>query len=391
MSLPSINPAKLFQQTVVSMTTTVVGANPIGAAVMGGLAGANSLGQLQQLQKGLESLGGLLSNFLGGKKGAAAASDPAQGHGCFGGGMIPKEIMNNPLAEFAKALGLSGQGDGGGVAKHAKAPVVDGSDSGWKSLAGAVNNRTSGSRQVLDGSNPWNKTGEARDEAVLVSAAMQKTDNVQYDSDRKMFYQTGTNGAKTDLMSLADLKKAADGGGQINPNQGGWFDAAGKALEQASAKPAAPQQAPQQPSMKDIMAMLGDLIKQLTSLLSGGGANGSNSTGLQPAGSGTGTGGGTGRTTGTSSSSSTGGAASSSGGASGTSGTSGSGGGGMLDGAGSIDSKLAQGRKLSLSDNKEDNLKGQEMMQQAMRMFEMLSKLIEQMGQMIAKSIQAMH
>ena len=58
MSLPSINPAKLFQQTVVSMTTTVVGANPIGAAVMGGLAGANSLGQLQQLQKGLESLGG---------------------------------------------------------------------------------------------------------------------------------------------------------------------------------------------------------------------------------------------------------------------------------------------------------------------------------------------
>ena len=62
----------------------------------------------------------------------------------------------------------------------------------------------------------------------------------------------------------------------------------------------------------------------------------------------------------------------------------------MIDKAGSkIDSMMGQAEKLMASDKMQDQLKGQRMMQQAMRMFEMISKMLEKRSELAGKAIQA--
>ena len=51
---------------------------------------------------------------------------------------------------------------------------------------------------------------------------------------------------------------------------------------------------------------------------------------------------------------------------------------------------LAEAKKLMLSDSKEDQLKGQEMMQNAQNIFNMLSQLIRAQGDMAKAAIQNM-
>ena len=62
----------------------------------------------------------------------------------------------------------------------------------------------------------------------------------------------------------------------------------------------------------------------------------------------------------------------------------------MIDKAGSkIDSMMGEAEKLMASDKMQDQLKGQRMMQQAMRMFEMISKMLEKRSELAGKAIQA--
>jgi hypothetical protein len=62
----------------------------------------------------------------------------------------------------------------------------------------------------------------------------------------------------------------------------------------------------------------------------------------------------------------------------------------MVDKAGaSIDKMMGEAEKLMASDKPSDQLKGQMLMQRAMRMFEMISKMLEQRSQAQAKAIQA--
>jgi hypothetical protein len=55
----------------------------------------------------------------------------------------------------------------------------------------------------------------------------------------------------------------------------------------------------------------------------------------------------------------------------------------------SIDKMMGEAESLMASDKPSDQLKGQMMMQRAMRMFEMISKMLEQRSQAAAKAIQA--
>jgi hypothetical protein len=57
---------------------------------------------------------------------------------------------------------------------------------------------------------------------------------------------------------------------------------------------------------------------------------------------------------------------------------------------GKIDGMMADAKKLMLSDKKEDQLKGQEMLQNAQNMFNMLSQLIKAQGDMAKAAIQNM-
>ncbi len=363
----SIQP--IVQQTVIATATTMLG-GPLGQIVGTALQGAQTLGQLQQLQTLVDTAKGQVEKALGSIN-QAGQGQVAPQPGCISPGAIAVIVMNDPLGQLAQ-LGNSGGGgaSNGGVVKHAKAPLVG--DSQWPAFSDAANNRCSGHNPLFNGTNPWNKSGAARDEAALVGWAMQKTDNVQYDTDRKMFYQTNTNGTKTDIMSLDDLKKVADGAGGISQNNGAAFDAVGKALDQASAKATNPPQ----PSFEQLIQMLSDLIKKLTGQAGGAAAGAS-----------AGAAGGAGAPSGTSSSSSTGGTGSGS--ASGASGPAGGFSTSNEGGWGKIDSMMAEAEKLSTSDKQSDQLKAQKMMQQAQRMFEMISKMLEQMSQMLSKSIQA--
>ncbi len=58
-------------------------------------------------------------------------------------------------------------------------------------------------------------------------------------------------------------------------------------------------------------------------------------------------------------------------------------------GWGNIDSMMQQAEQLMQSDNQSDQLKGQMLMQRAMRLFEMISKMMEQQSQLASKAIQA--
>jgi hypothetical protein len=55
----------------------------------------------------------------------------------------------------------------------------------------------------------------------------------------------------------------------------------------------------------------------------------------------------------------------------------------------SIDKMMAEAEQLMASDKPSDQLKGQMLMQRAMRMFETISKMLEQRSQAQAKAIQA--
>ncbi len=378
---------------IVNVAREIAGGKPIGEAlnkgVSGGVKGAGpggpSLAELQNLQKQLESTRSQVDQTIGALKQAQAQFDAKPG--CMSPSSLPQEVMNNPLQFLMALMGSFGQGEAaapapsGGPVKHAKAPLAG---DNFGPFAAAANNRCSGHNQLFDGSNPWQKQGAARDEAALVGWAMQKTDNVQYDTDRKMFYQTEANGAKTDLMSLADLKKAADGAGGISQNNGAAFNAVGAALDQASAKAASKpqqQQAPQMPTMEQLLSMLMQFMQMLQGGGAAGGANGTQNAGSTTGASGSGSASGPGAA---SSSSSTGGSGSASGSGGGISTTDSS-------GWGKLDDMKSQIDKLASSDKQSDQLKAQQMMAQMQRMFEMISKMMEQLSQMLSKSIQAWH
>ncbi len=337
------------QQAINSLEGMLGGA--VGQAVANVVQGAQSLQQLQDLQKLVDTARGQMTNCWGdlSKHGGAGGLDGKPG--AISPGNIAIIVMNSPLSQ------LAGHGESQGpvtAIKHARAPIVSGSPAEWQTFSNVASTRITGSRPIYDGSNPWAKTGEARDEAGLVGWAMAKTDNIQYDSDRKMFFQTNTNGTKTDVISLSDLKKTADAAGGVDLNNGAGFDAVGRALDQASAKASAGRALEQQPpSIDQLISQLKDLVDKLNG---GASANG----GASGAASGP-----------------------AAGGAQGNFSTGGS------EGWGKIDSMMAEAEKLSQSDKQSDQLKAQQMMQKATRMFEMISKMLEQMSQMLAKSVQA--
>jgi hypothetical protein len=61
----------------------------------------------------------------------------------------------------------------------------------------------------------------------------------------------------------------------------------------------------------------------------------------------------------------------------------------VAGGGANIDGMMAQAEQLMKSDNPSDQLRGQLLMTRAMRLFEMISKFLEQQSQLQAKAIQA--
>ena len=316
---------------IAAVSVQVLGGQ-LGSLVSGALQsfqGPQGLGQLQNLLTQLQSAMGQLSQLTGGAQGFG------QQPGAVSPASIEVTIASNPLG-FCQPSST-------GLQTFTKPPLV-GSDSQWPQFSDAVNARTTGSHKVYDGSNPWAKSGAARDEAGLVGWAMQQNDTVRYDSDRKMFYTTDQSGVNRDVMSLEQLKNVANGSGPISSNAGAPYLAVGNAINNAAAA-STPR------PLSDILQALQGVTQQLSSA-------GSSSA-----------------------------ASSNAAGAGGTSATNFSS--GNEGGWGKIDSMMSQAEQLMNSDKPSDQLKAQQLMQKAQRMFEMISKMMEQQSQMISKAIQA--
>jgi len=352
--------------------------NPV-AALMGTMQGGQ-LGQLGNLLKGLQGLFGKSA----GMPGSAVPQRPLP----FSGANININISINPLGALQQPTG------GGPLQSFGKVPEV-GSESQWKGFADAANSRITGSDAAkkgveFDGTNPWSKGGDKTDMAA-VGWALQKNDNLRYNADSKQFYVTNADGSTRNVASLDEVKQQITNAGGASSSNGAAYNAVGAFLDgrvgnaQSSSSAAQQKASGFQNPFQQLVEMLQKLVQKLTQGGAAGAASGSGAVGAPSGGGGVGApaGGGAGAPAGGAS-----GAAPTGGGASGGSGIS------SMDSmvskaGGNIDSMMAQAEQLMASDKPSDQLKGQMMMQRAMRMFEMISKMLEQRSQAQAKAIQA--
>jgi hypothetical protein len=328
---------------------------------------------LGKLLEGLQSLFGKAQ----GTAGAGVSQRPLP----FSSANININISLNPLGALQQPAG------GGPLQSFGKAPEV-GNDSQWKGFADAANSRITGSDAAkqgvaFDGTNPWARGGDKTDMAA-VGWALQKNDKVRFDADRKQFYVTNADGSTRDVASLGEVKEQINKAGGANPNNGAAYNAVGAFLDgrvnQPQSSPAAPQKTGGfENPFQQLVQMLEKLVQMLTGQASGG-------VGGPASGGGSGSGGASG---GVGSPVGAGGADGAAGaGSGGSSGISGMD--SMISKAGAnIDSMMGQAEQLMASDKPSDQLKGQMMMQRAMRLFETISKMIEQRSQAQAKAIQA--
>jgi hypothetical protein len=284
------------------------------------------------------------------------------------------------------------------------APIV-GNDSQWPGFSQAANSRITGnSNGLFDGTNPWAKNDGRTEERAAVGWVMQQNDSLRYDANNKTFYTTGADGSRTDKLSLDQVVNTIRAHGGASPTTGAAFQAVGKLANDAAhaAKPATPQQNPFQAIMdmfKQVMnafqQMFSGLGQSLSSAAGGLGAGamgtGSSAGGVgapstflpasftQPASPQTQGSNGWGDATGSAPAMS---GSAGSGAASGASAGSGPVG-------GNLDSMMSQAESLMKSGKMEDQLKAQKMMQQVMRTFELLSKMIEKQSEMASKAIAA--
>lgn len=365
----NLNPQNLMKALQIASPAMGPMAGPL-AALVKGIAGS---------QKGLDNIKGSLGQLLQGQfakaSGGAAQGQPASRPQPFSPTVINIQIVMNPVANMQQGPSAAGP-----LQSFGKVPEV-GSESQWPSFANAVNSRITGSDKSFNmtGVNPWGGGGDKTDMAA-VAWAMQKNDNVKFDSDSKQFYVTNADGSTKNVASLDEVKGQIAKAGGANQSNGAAYNAVGSFINSRvnNAQTAAPAAGPQTSgASNNPMQQIAELLKKLIEMLSGGGEG----AGAPAKASG-------GPTTSPRVSDTAGGPTPSTPGAAGAT-TKGQ---GILDSAKSdtdsmidrvgskIDSMQAEAEKLMASDDPGDQLKAQRMMQQANRMFEMMSKMIEDIG-----------
>jgi hypothetical protein len=111
-----------------------------------------------------------------------------------------------------------------------KAPHIN-TEADWPAYANAIDSRITGSqanREAIhcNGKNIWTTPGNVEDRAA-VGWVMQQNENLKYDSDKKMFYQTFPDGSTRDVASLDEIKNVIQQNGGANQNNGKAFQAVG--------------------------------------------------------------------------------------------------------------------------------------------------------------------
>jgi hypothetical protein len=292
------------------------------------------------------------------------------------------------------------------------APIV-GNDSQWPGFSQAANSRITGnSNGLFDGTNPWAKNDGRTEERAAVGWVMQQNDSLRYDANNKSFYTTGADGSRTDKLSLDQVVNTIRAHGGASPTTGSAFQAVGKLANDAAhaAKPATPQQNPFQAIMDMFKQVMNAFQQMLSAQFGPAGQGAASLAGGFASGAGSAAGGfpsigpassflspmsgGSGNTVSShpanggssagapSTASGWGDSSPATGAASGASAGSGPGG-------GNLDSMMSQAESLMKSGKMEDQLKAQKMMQQVMRTFELLSKMIEKQSEMASKAIAA--
>ncbi|MDX2153454.1 MAG: hypothetical protein SFV54_22105 [Bryobacteraceae bacterium] len=346
-----------------NVSLQVLGGGQLAGLVGQALSQLNALGQLGQVLGLLNQAQGLLQQLQGGSQFPAQPQPFSMNNG--GGGVV--------------LLGAASQN----VQSFNKLPIVGGGSAGeWQNFANAAKDRMVGSdaakNALFDGSNPWSQGGNVEERAA-VGWALQKSDNLKYDADRKVFFQTGADGARMDRLSLDQVVNTIRANGGASPNNPAGFEAVGRLVNGLGN------------TVPTGFAMVLDVLQQLQALMGQQGAAAApGSGGPSPFGmggppvQGSGGGGSTAPLT--------------FGGGSPAPATSSTDPGSFLSageqsiaqGASKIDGMMSQAESLMSSDKPSDQIKGQMLMQKAMRLFEMISKMQEMRSKAQSTAIQNM-
>ncbi|MEZ5403563.1 MAG: hypothetical protein R2729_28040 [Bryobacteraceae bacterium] len=347
------------------------------------VGGQSPLGQLglDSVQKGLQQLKQLVEGLTKGLTGGAPQA-PAQPP-AFSTSKIDPQVMANPQQVIVSInINISGARQSNAPLKSFPlAPEAGGVPGSFGAQANVVSSRITGSNksQYTYGANgPW---GDAnKDEKVAIAHAMFKNPNVQFDSDTKKFFVTGTDGSRRDVATLDELVAAGRKAGGFAPSNAaaitqiaglleGRISAPGATSSQPATQSAPAQSAQQSDPLAQIMDLLKKLLEALTGKAQAGGAQ--SAAGSQAAAE-----------TGASQAAS----ASGSGGSSSAAPATSAGGKSEILSSesqwGNIDSMMAEAEKLAMSKNPSDQLKAQKLMQQAQQMFQTISKLLSQLSEM---------
>ncbi|HBY58831.1 MAG TPA: hypothetical protein DEH78_03355 [Solibacterales bacterium] len=357
----------LNQISPMNVSLQVLGGGQLAGLVGQALNQLNALGQLGQVMGLLNQAQGLLQQLQGGGQFPAQPQPFSMGAG--GAGVVVFGAASQNVQNFNKL------------------PIVSGGSAGeWQNFSNAAKDRMVGSdsakNALFDGTNPWAKGGNMEERAA-VGWALQKSDNLKYDADRKVFFQTGADGTRIDRLSLDQVVDTIRANGGASPNNMGGFEAVGRLVNGLG------NTAPTG------FAMVLDALQQLQALMGQQGAGagvapaadgpspfGMGGPPVQGAGSGSSAaplvfGGGSPAAAPTSTSTDPGSYLS----------------GGeqsIAQGASKIDGMMSQAESLMSSDKPSDQIKGQMLMQKAMRLFEMISKMQEMRSKAQSTAIQNM-
>jgi hypothetical protein len=359
---------------------------------------------LQQGRQQLQTMLADLQKAFGGAAQQVPAQPPA-----FSQGRIDPQVAANPQktiinihVNFNGGAPQAGQPSSAPLQNFPLMPESSGAAGSFAAAANVFASRLTGSntsQYTFDANGPWNAAN--KDEKVAIAHAFHKNPNVKFDTDTKSFFVTGTDGSRRDVATLDEVVSAGRkaGGfttgnaaaitqiaglldGRINSSPG----TSGSAGSTGAAPAGSTQHTQPQNALQEIMNLFQKLIEILTGHSVGaqaaaatGGTTGTG--GVLGTGSGQGMGGAQSSAPAASTSQPGGASASNQAGAAGTSAASGG------EGWGAIDSMMAEAEKLAKSKNPSDQLRAQQMMNQAQQMFQTISKLLQQMAEMFKTAI----
>jgi len=109
-------------------------------------------------------------------------------------------------------------------------PEVDGSPAGWQRAGGIMAQRVTGSAAAsihMGGKNPWSNADGKMNERIGAWWVAQQDTRLRYDSDKKAFFTTDSNGKRKTVAKMSEILAVMAKNGGAAPNNATAYRAVG--------------------------------------------------------------------------------------------------------------------------------------------------------------------